>query len=183
MSINQSLFYWINQDGGNHYVWLDQLMLFLSRPTASIIPLAAVVAYVLIKDRSRWRILLGMVIAIGLDDWVGGQIKHYFAVVRPCEALDGVRLLLGCGPNSFPSNHAANTAAFALYVALFYRRTAVFIWLIPFFVGISRIYVGVHYPVDVIGGWVLGCVIAVIAYNIHIRIIYPKDSLRPESTG
>lgn len=181
MPINQSLFYWINQDGGHHYAWLDAVMVFLSNPLSSIVPLAAIIVYVLSQDRSRWRILLGLVVAIGFDDWVGGQIKHYLATARPCETLDAVRLLQSCGSNSFPSNHSANTAVFAVYVALFYKRAAVFIWLIPFFVGISRIYVGVHYPVDVVGGWMLGCVIAVIAYNLHTRLIYPRDSSQPES--
>ncbi len=181
MSFNEALFYWINQDGGHHYAWLDSFMVFMSNPKASFIPLTMVAAYVLLRDRPRWRILVGLVLVIGIDDWLGGQLKHYLQAERPCAVLDAVRLLKGCSINSFPSNHAANTAAFAVYIAMFYRKSATYIWLLPFLVGVSRIYVGVHYPFDVVGGWVLGSIVAIAAYYFHGRVIHPSDAVRPET--
>lgn len=176
--MNQSLFYWINQDGGHHYAWLDSAMVFLSSPMSALVPVGLLVAYVYFLDRTRWRLLVGVVIVILLDDWLGGQLKHLLAHDRPCQELTGVRLLDGCGTNSFPSNHAANTAAFAVYVALFYRKALYFIWLIPLLVGISRIYVGVHYPLDVVGGWMMGSFLAALGYWIHIKYIHPGDRTR-----
>ena len=173
--MNEALFYWINQDGGHHYVWLDKLMIFLSNPMSAILPLSVLLLYVLAYDRARWRMLLGVVLVIALDDWLGGQLKSYLSIERPCNALDGVRLLQGCGINSFPSNHSANTAAFALYTFLFYRKSGWYIWLIPLLVGISRIYVGVHYPQDVFGGWFFGSLVAVLGYYVHIKYVHPED--------
>jgi len=173
--MNESLFYWINQDGGHHYLWLDKLMIFLSNPYSAILPLSLLLLYVLAYDRRRWRILVGIVVVVVLDDWLGGIVKTWFSVERPCHALEAVRVLQYCGVNSFPSNHSANTAAFAVYTFLFYRKSGWFIWLIPLMVGISRIYVGVHYPQDVLGGWVFGSLVAVLGYYVHIKYVHPGD--------
>lgn len=177
--MNESLFLWINQDGGHHYAWLDSFMLFLSTPQSALVPLAALFLYVLLLDRQRWRLLIGVVLVIGVDDWLGGLLKHLLAADRPCQVLEGVRLLQGCGVNSFPSNHSANTAAFAVYVYLFYRKTGWFVWLLPILVGVSRIYVGVHYPGDVGGGWILGSLVAIAGYCVHIKYIHPEDGPGP----
>lgn len=175
--MNEAIFRWINQDGGHHYTWLDAFMVFLSNPYAALVPLSILVFYVLSRDKTRWRVLVGVVLIIALDDWLGGQLKQLLAIERPCHALEGVRLLQWCGVNSFPSNHSANTAAFATYVFLFYRRSGWFIWLIPLLVGISRIYVGVHYPQDVFGGWIFGSLVAVLGYYVHIKYIHPEDRI------
>lgn len=180
--MNQSIFLWINQDGGNHYQWLDTLMLFFSKPMAAIIPLGILVAYVIVNDRSRWRVLIGVFLVVGIDDWIGGVIKDIVAADRPCAELLGVRILDGCGANSFPSNHAANTAAFASYIFMFYRKAGYFIWVIPLIVGISRIYVGAHYPGDVLAGWFLGSMVGVAGYWIHARYIYKGDATTPPKT-
>ena len=175
--MNELLFRWINQDGGRHYGWLDGFMVFLSNPYAALVPVSVLFIYVLTRDKTRWRILVGVVLVVALDDWLGGQLKHLFAAPRPCNELEGVRLLQGCGANSFPSNHSANTAAFAVYTFLFYRRSGWFIWLIPLLVGLSRIYVGVHYPLDVAGGWIFGSLVAVTGYYVHIKYVHPEDRI------
>jgi membrane-associated phospholipid phosphatase len=71
--------------------------------------------------------------------------------------LDGVRLLVGCSDSfSFPSGHATNAFALAAFFATYYRRRAVLLFVMAALVGYSRIYVGVHYPLDVLGGAFLG---------------------------
>ena len=77
--------------------------------------------------------------------------------------------------SSFPSGHAGNTMAVFLSVALIaappaWRRSAVILAIgLSVAIGLTRPYLGVHWPSDVIGGWSLGIVIALIAWRIAER--------------
>lgn len=76
---------------------------------------------------------------------------------RPCHALQNVHLLVSCGSGfSFPSSHAVNNFAGALILAFFFPRNKWWFFGIAAIVAFSRVYVGVHYPFDVIGGAVIG---------------------------
>ena len=100
--------------------------------------------------------------AVGLTDFLGGQLKWVFERVRPCRALtDAVKIEpSGCGGLfSFPSNHAANTAALAAFLHVLYPKSGWITWPIVAFVGFSRVFIGAHYVTDVLGGWMLGGVI------------------------
>lgn len=175
LSLNQLVFYWINQDGGHHYGWLDALMRFFSTETSAVVPFLLLAVYALWRGGVTGRhVLIGVVLLVVLTDWSGAQFKHFFAIPRPCEALPDVRLLEACGRNSFPSNHAINMAAVAVYVGLFYFRLLPWLAGIAVLVGISRIYVGVHYPLDVLFGWLWGALLAAGFYFAH-RGFFPGD--------
>jgi undecaprenyl-diphosphatase len=60
---------------------------------------------------------------------------------------------------SFPSNHAANTAALAAFLQVLYPKSGWITWPIVAVVGFSRVFIGAHYVTDVLGGWMLGGVI------------------------
>jgi undecaprenyl-diphosphatase len=141
-------------------------MIFLTDPGLSghIFILAA--AFILLrKGRDGLLILLLAVTAIGIADYTAsGIFKPLFQRVRPCFALEDVRLLVRQARTfSFASSHAANAAALSSMIWLFFRRgaavdrafTATMI-IHGMLVAFSRIYVGVHYPGDVLGGIVIG---------------------------
>ena len=82
-----------------------------------------------------------------------------------------MRLLVACtGSFSFPSGHAAASFASASIIGHFSRRTAIPAFCIAVLVAFSRIYVGVHYPSDVLGGAVWGGVIGGVVILIYQRI-------------
>lgn len=172
-SLNELIFFWINQDGGHHYAWLDSSMVFLSDAANGIIPFVLVTIFAFWRSgKSAWRVIALMVVLVMLSDWSGAQIKHWFMADRPCNTLEGVRLLAAhCGRNSFPSNHAINMAAVATWLGWHYRVLIAPMAALAILVGVSRIYVGVHYPGDVLFGWIWGILFATAFYWIFWRLV------------
>jgi undecaprenyl-diphosphatase len=169
--MNQLIFQWINNTGGFHGEVLDWWMVFLSDPANAILPFLALALYWAWQGGQEGRrVILGVIVLLAIVDWSGGQIKSWLQALRPCQEMADVRLLVDCGLNSFPSNHSANMAALATYLAFFYRHSGWFFIPLAIGVGLSRIYVGVHYPVDVAAGWIYGMLWATIIYSLHRRL-------------
>jgi undecaprenyl-diphosphatase len=107
-------------------------------------------------------LLLIPVIAVG-DQLSSNVIKNLFMRPRPCHivdgavAVEGVRLLVGCGGGfSFPSSHAVNHFAAATFLSNYYPKAGRYLFGYAALVALSRIFVGVHYPADVLGGALIG---------------------------
>jgi membrane-associated phospholipid phosphatase len=162
MSVDETLFLAINGLAGQSAV-ADYVFLQLGNRSTLYFPGACAIAYWIWSNR-REALLGGPVLgaAVGLTDFLGGQLKWVFGRVRPCRALtDAVKIEpSGCGGLfSFPSNHAANTAALAAFLQVLYPKSGWITWPIVAFVGFSRVFIGAHYVTDVLGGWMLGGVI------------------------
>ncbi len=117
-------------------------------------------------------------------------LKHIFQIPRTCTEATNV-YCVGIGTLSFPSSHAA--IAFAAFVGMLYliktsKKWSIFktisyygwIFIVPVFVGISRVMLGVHTLLDVVGGIVTGILISILFIEIIIRIDFFKKSwLKP----
>jgi undecaprenyl-diphosphatase len=126
------------------------------------IALVALLFWKMDKKRAGLLVLLS-VITVAITDPLGAQIvKPLFHRLRPCNPdvlVEGGRFLLGHKTSlSFPSIHALNMFAQAMLFSLLYPRLAVWLFLFAGLIGYSRIYVGVHYPLDVLGGAIIGMV-------------------------
>lgn len=170
--IDAGIFRWINQI--MVHPALDDLMVFLTTfRLSSHIFLLAALFIIIRKQRGAFVVLLFTLLAVGLADYTAsGILKPLFQRIRPCFALQGCRLLIDQSHSySFASSHAANSAAVASMIWIFFRRgepverlfSAVMV-LYAFLIGYSRIYVGVHYPGDVLAGMTIGCTSAGLVY-------------------
>jgi undecaprenyl-diphosphatase len=101
-----------------------------------------------------WQIVLAILVAQIAVDHV---IKPLVARTRPFDAIAGIRVL---GPHpttfSFPSGHAASSIAGAYIVSLMMPAHRWLPWALAAGIAFSRIYIGVHYPLDVAGGALVG---------------------------
>ncbi len=159
--LDTRLFFFFNQTLANPV--FDVIMPVITNLNYWKIPIAIIWILLIVKGGPRGRAAAVLIIPILIcgDQISAFVIKPFVARLRPCHALEDVRLLVGCGGKySFPSSHATNIAGMAGLFTYFYKRKWPWFWGIALMVGYSRIYVGVHYPGDVIFGMILGTTIA-----------------------
>ena len=113
-------------------------------------------------------VLLGAGLLIAFADWFGSQvIKEYFQRPRPVfSELDVIERVSRHSGYSFTSNHASNTWALATFITLYYRSLGWVLIPIALLMAFSRIYVGVHYPSDVVVGALWGAALASVVYRV-----------------
>jgi undecaprenyl-diphosphatase len=133
------------------------------------------------KKEGRWEYLKSLVIisCITALAWVfSSVIKHILPTPRPYVSLVGVESLLTPGDDgSFPSGHTTAFIALAFSFYFFgYKRMGKILLLGALLIGIARIMAGVHYPIDILGGAVLGFLVAKVAIYIKKRF-WDKESI------
>jgi undecaprenyl-diphosphatase len=175
-SLDKFLFYAINLGSVNRL--FDIIMPFITERNNWFLLYIYVWVYLFWKGGKNGRITAVLIIlAIIASDQVSASIlKPLVSRVRPCYELEGVRTILGCGGRyGFPSSHAANYFAAATIFTYYFPKYKWIYISIAVLVCFSRIYIGVHYPSDVICGAILGflsSVIIIIIYNEGERLFF-----------
>jgi undecaprenyl-diphosphatase len=174
-ALDIALFWRLNRDAASPL--LDGLMLLVSaRLTWVLVALAILCWGLWRRDRALLHLCLLVALTLGASDLFTYQVlKSGFARERPCHQLKDVRLVEpSCGGDyGLPSNHAANSMATAVAVSLYTRRrrVAAGFFLGALLVGYSRIYVGVHFPGDVVVGFAAGALVGFAVYRLY-RAVY-----------
>ena len=189
MNIDHSLFQFLN--GNFHTPFLDPIMVFITDSDRVMQgTILAMVAYLIAQKgkREAWIFVIGAVLAFAIADSLAYRVlKPYFGRVRPANVAyfaDGInnllvhgRFLIGNNNGlTTPSNHAANMFAQATYWSLIYPKWAKFLVPIALLISYTRIYVGVHYPFDVLLGAILGAATAIGVYLLmrKSRVKFPE---------
>ena len=175
--IDKSLFIWLNS---HHSPLWDNIMWFISGKPEWIPLYLVLLGYIIY--RFRWKsiaVILAIILTITLADQLAViGFKNVFQRLRPSHNpdLQAVIHLVNQyrgGLYGFVSNHAANSFALAAFVHLLFRQRIIsllfFTWATV--VSYSRIYIGVHYPADIIGGAILGIVIAWLVFQLYRLLV------------
>ncbi|MBQ8274650.1 MAG: phosphatase PAP2 family protein [Bacteroidaceae bacterium] len=183
-SFDTELLLYINQCNN---VLMDTVMLkFSDTWTWSLLLL--VVVFVVLRNRplkEALLIILGIALCVLVADQISSSlIKPWVARFRPTHDPDlmfEIRHIAGrAGQYGFVSSHAANTFAVATFMSLVFRHrlTTLCLFAWAFVVGYSRIYLGVHFPLDVFCGGMLGIVVG---YLVYILLRFATIRLMPST--
>lgn len=182
------LFEWLKQFDTRAYEFInlrltadqwDGTMLVLSSRGLWVLVVSIVLPVLLLRKNLRGvQILFAALFALSASDAITYYLlKPGFTRVRPCYTFEATRRLASdCGSTfGMPSNHAANGMAVTTTLGLF-AGPAWFLtaFLTTLVVGFSRVYLGVHYPGDILIGFVAGSLIGLMAWAFLLKWIKPK---------
>jgi undecaprenyl-diphosphatase len=180
MSIDSRLFLAINGWSG-HFRLLDAIFKGLANDYFLLISFCLVLVFWWfgtrdkVRRESMQRSILIALIGIGFSNALVGIINQFFFRIRPFNVLpEGSVNLLFYRPtdSSFPSNFASVLFAIAVAVFINNRKKGAILLAIAALGGLSRVYVGVHYPLDIVGGAAVGTVATLLAYGVG-KLVQP----------
>ena len=186
LDLDKSLFVFLNSLGSEYF---DSFWLFISESDIiEVIYFFLAIEFLRffkIKDlKSILIFLLSMILMIVFTDQSSNFFKEFFERLRPChnpELIEIIRIVKdGCGGlYGFFSAHAANTFAFASFIYFLtpnennYKRTSFLLFIWAAIISYSRIYIGVHFPLDIIIGAIYGLLSG---YLFHKPFLYFRKS-------
>lgn len=156
-SIDLAIFYFVNHTLSS--APLDKFFSIITNVQNWFITYIMLIGILLVKGGKRGRLaVLGIILLIVITDQTGHRIlKEIVGRLRPCNALPDVITPIGCSDTlSFPSNHALNNFSAATFFYFLYPNYKYPLFITAFLVSLSRVYLGLHYPSDILGGAIIG---------------------------
>ena len=171
-SIDEVVLKFINQ-GLSNVLFDNTLVPFRNKYFWTPLYIFIIVSTMLLYKKHAYIILLTGVLCFSITDSVSSKfLKPLTERVRPCnnDELTEIQVKAPCRNSfSFVSSHAANHTAIAtFFFLLFYRKnnkwpSLLFLW--AFLISIAQVYVGLHYPSDILAGAILGIIVSVLGFN------------------
>ena len=181
-SIDSDLFLFLN---GLHADWMDGVMVLITQMWVWL-PLYLLLIYWTVKQYGKrcWWIFLAVALVVLCSDQLSAHVcKPLFQRLRPCYNTDLQGLIhlpkgMAGGQYGFVSSHAANTFAIAAFLTAALRKKykwmgiALYLW--AFISSYSRIYIGYHYPGDILCGAVLGILVGLTLWKVFQLLVVKK---------
>lgn len=172
ITIDRNFFIFLNSLGCNTF---DGFWLFITKQF-NWIPFFLVLLYLMFKKigtKQTLILLIFVALLISVTDQTSNLIKNGVQRLRPCSQpglKESIRIVKASETFSFVSGHAANSMAVATFLFLIFRRHYAylgFLFLWPLVFAYSRIYLGLHYPLDIIFGYLLGMCTGTLMFLIY----------------
>lgn len=175
IDLDKSLFVFLNNLGSKPF---DAIWLLITNQL-NWIPFFLLLLVILYKKIGKKQLLIVILIVtvmITFSDQSINLIKNNVERLRPCndkELIGLIRVVKDSNTFSYFSGHAANSMAAMMFVFLIlrnYYKYSYLIFLYPLIFAFSRIYLGLHFPLDILSGYIYGGVIGVLFYTIYKKI-------------
>jgi undecaprenyl-diphosphatase len=186
--LDQELFVFLNGLGSETY---DNLWLMITKQV-NWTPLFLVVFYLIYKklgSRNLLLIIVMLTLLIAICDQGTNLIKNHFHRLRPCNnpnIKDSIRIIKASDTFSFFSGHAANSMASTVFIVMIlkrYYKYAGMLFLFPLIFAYSRIYLGLHFPIDIITGYIFGGILGFLCYKLFLYIQSRRQQLQNSTHG
>ncbi|MDI9308630.1 MAG: phosphatase PAP2 family protein [Limnohabitans sp.] len=177
IQLDKQLLVFLNSLGSEQY---DSFWLFITKQF-NLTPFFVIVLFLVYKKLANWKQFLLVIISIALLIAVTDQftelIKSIVQRLRPCndpEIKDIIRVVKSSDTFSFFSGHSANSMASTVFVFLLikrYYKYAFLLFLFPLIFAYSRIYLGLHFPIDILTGYTVGAILGFTFYRIYLVVL------------
>ncbi len=179
--LDETVLLWIHQ--GWRAPWADALFAWITEPSHFLLPLALIWVALIAAGGRRGRVaaILVLIVLVLTDQISSHVIKPWVERTRPCFEVPGVEALIPqVNSRSFPSSHAANVFGAATVLSLCLGGWWRLAFVVALLVSISRVYLGVHYPVDVLAGALLGILVGGLFWAAAegTRLLRPGETRR-----
>jgi undecaprenyl-diphosphatase len=175
IDLDKSLFVFLNNLGSEHF---DAIWLLITKQF-NWIPFFLLLAYILYKKVNPKQFLYALVfiaLMIAFSDQMTNLVKNNVERLRPCNDIELkglIRVVKESNTFSYFSGHAANSIAAMMFLFLIFRQHYKYSYLIfiyPLIFAYSRIYLGLHFPLDIISGYIFGSLVGILFYTLYKKI-------------
>jgi undecaprenyl-diphosphatase len=172
IALDKQLLVYLNGLGSEQF---DALWLVITKQVYWT-PLFLLFLYFVYKKlgaKNTFIVVLFVAVLLTINNTITELFKAHFQRLRPCNDLglkDIIRNIKPSASFSFFSGHSSNSMAVAVFLFLLLRKQYRYFWLIflwPFVFAYSRIYLGLHFPTDILCGYTFGIIMGYITYKIY----------------
>jgi undecaprenyl-diphosphatase len=172
LSLDQQIFIFLNSLGSEKF---DAFWLFITKQSNWTLLFVTLLYFIHKKIGAKQTLILGLFIAVLMTftDQTTNLIKNAVQRLRPCnneEIMGFIRIVKSSKTFSFFSGHATNSMAVATFIFLLFKskfKYLGFLFLWPLLFAYSRIYLGLHYPLDIVSGYVFGAFSGFLCYKLY----------------